>query len=103
MKSFLIRFILLVLVFLAFGVNTDEDEVEEADSEEEVPVEDNEDEKPDPDSEEQTKDPEETESVVETETEDTEEDTPPPTAPWKRLPVATKIPVNYDIDLPQDI
>ncbi|MYD44819.1 MAG: hypothetical protein F4W92_00480 [Gammaproteobacteria bacterium] len=103
MKRLLTTFILLLTFFLAFVINPDEEEVAETDSESEVSTEESEDESAESDTEEQTKDSEETEPVAEAEAEETKESTPPPTAPWKRLPVTTKIPVNYDIDLPQDI
>lgn len=104
MKSLLATFVLPLIVFLACGINADEEEVAEPESESEAPIDDSEDENSESDTEEKTEDAEETEPVAEAETEETEEAIPPPpTAPWKRLPVTTKIPVNYDIDLPQDI
>ena len=104
MKRLLAIFILPLIVFLAFGINADEEEVAEPESDSESPIEDSEEESSESDTEEETEDPEETKPVVEEETEETEEAvSPPPTTPWKRLPVTTKIPVNYDIDLPQDI
>ncbi|MXZ56722.1 MAG: hypothetical protein F4227_10690 [Gammaproteobacteria bacterium] len=107
MKSLLATFILPLIVFLAFGINADEEEVAEPESESEAPIEESEDENTESDTEEETAEPEvseETKPVAEAETEETEKVVPPPpTTPWKRLPVTTKIPVNYDIGLPQDI
>lgn len=104
MKRRLAAFVVLLTLFITFGINTEEEEVAEPDSESKVPVEESEDESSTSDTEEQTEDSEETKPVAEAEKEETEEATPPPpTTPWKRLPVTTKIPVNYDIDLPQDI
>lgn len=91
--------VLFVLVFGTFSVNTDEriDKSKESESDsdlvktadEEVPSDETKlEENEEADKVEESK--EEMKSTV-------------PTAPWKRLPVTIKIPVNYDIDLPQDI
>lgn len=104
MKPLLASLILLLTVYLAIGVNAEEDEVVESEPESEVPAEETEDESSTPDAEEQSTDSEETKPSAEEETKEADESTPPPpTTPWKRLPVTTKVPVNYDIDLPQDI
>lgn len=82
----------------------DEKRADEGTPEVEERVEESEEEDSEPDTEAPTADPEESDPAPETKTEETKEGSlPPPTAPWKRLPVSTKIPVNYDIDLPQDI
>lgn len=104
MKRLLATFVLPLTVSLAIGINADEDEVAESDAESEVPAEESEDESSKSDTEEQSAESEEIEPIAEADTEETGESSlPPPTTPWKRLPVTTKIPVNYDIDLPQDI
>ena len=95
-KNFLAAFIVGVSLCTTISVNTEEgtDETKESTSEsatqEDKPI------------NEASADKTETEEVDEDEEAEKESATPPKT-PWKRLPITTKIPVNYDIDLPQDI
>ena len=91
MKNFLAMLVLGVALGVTVFINAEEAEEEEV-------------QEPTPKNEAPDADPDDETPAVETETEEPEEaSTPLPTTPWKRLPVTTKIPVNYDIDLPQDI
>lgn len=108
MKKLLMTLICGTVLCVAICVYGQEDEetVDDESPEPEVSVDDSEDENSEPETETEvpTEDPEKSDSASEPKPEETEEGSqPPPTAPWKRLPVSTKIPVNYDIDLPQDI
>lgn len=96
MKNFLASCIVGVLLCTTFSVNTDESTEETEESTSETATQgDTSDDKASADK---------TENEVANEDEEVEKESPtPPKAPWKRLPVTTKIPVNYDIDLPQDI
>ncbi|MYF38051.1 MAG: hypothetical protein F4219_04685 [Gammaproteobacteria bacterium] len=103
---------LLAILCLGFAltvgicINADEEEenVDETSAETEESSEESDDDSSKSETDVPADDSQTSESDSEAESEETEEPSlPPPTAPWKRLPISTTIPVNYDIDLPQDI
>ena len=106
MKNLLAILCLGLALTAGICINADEEEenVDETSAETEESSEESDDDSSKSETDTTADDSQTSESDAEAETEETEEASlPPPTAPWKRLPISTTIPVNYDIDLPQDI